>query len=429
MRPVASSWIGSIDGFALDGRMFATEPPQIAPGARRGSVAGPSEPIYLDGFATLPLAPEARDAMMTAWSTPGNAGSPNGAGERAAAIIAEGRANVAELIGAGPAEIIFTSGATEANNLAILGIARAAAAAGSTRKRLLVSAIEHKAVIESAKALENEGFAVAKVPVDGGGRLDLNALQALLREEVLLVSVMLVNNETGTIQPVAAAAALAHDAGALFHTDAAQAAGKIPIDVLDLDVDYLSLSAHKMYGPMGVGALFVAAGSPTPLPLFYGGGQQQAARPGTEPVPLIAGFGAAAKAAKKRLPADTTHARLLGEAFLDELSRRQVRYRLIGDHGHTVPGGVAIELLGLDAAALCSAVARDVSLSVGSACTSGQIQTSHVLEAIGISEYFAQSFVRVFCHRYQDEQEIRRAAAIIADFCSRPSLATGGVHQ
>lgn len=386
-------------------------------------------PIYLDGFATLPLAPEARDAMLAVWEHPGNAGSPNASGERAARIIADSRAEVAELIGAVSSEIIFTSGATEANNIALLGVAQRARAALPGRRRVIVTAIEHKAVLEPARILSEQGFTLDIAPVDANGRLDLNAFAGLVDHDLLLASIMLVNNETGGIQPVADAAAMVHKAGGLIHSDAAQAAGKIEVNVIDLDVDYLSLSAHKCYGPMGIGALFVAANAPKPMPIVYGGGQQGMMRPGTEPVALIAGFGAAAKAARASLHADSEHADILIEALLDALHQHQVRVRRVTGNAPVVPGSAALRFEGVDADHMCTIVARGVSVSTGSACTSGQIRRSHVLEAIGFSEKQAREVVRIFCNRYQDRNQISAAAAQIAAAAERSRLATGGDRQ
>lgn len=386
-------------------------------------------PIYLDGFATLPLAPEAREAMLAVWAHPGNAGSPNVSGEMAARTIADGRRAVADLIGAAASEITFTSGATEANNLAILGVARSARRLEPNRKRILVSAVEHKAVLEPAHALQAEGFEISIAPVDHRGRLDLAEFVRLVDQDLLLASVMMVNNETGVIQPVKEAAAIAHEIGALLHTDAAQAAGKINVDVVDLDIDYLTLSAHKCYGPMGVGALYVAAPVPKPLPLTLGGGQQSGLRPGTEPAALIAGFGAAARVAKHRLSSDQEHCSGLIEQLLETLEQRQLRFRRVSGEAPTVPGAGSIQLFGVDADELCARIARHVSLSTGSACTSGQIKTSHVLESIGFSEIDARGVIRIFCNRYQNYEEIISAANHIVEAAALSRLETGEVHQ
>jgi cysteine desulfurase len=388
-----------------------------------------AHPIYLDGFATLPLAPEARDAMLAVLANPGNAGSPNVSGEIAARAIADGRGSVADLIGAAASEIIFTSGATEANNLAILGVARAASGHKPNRRRVLVSGIEHKAVLEPAEALKSEGFEVSIAPVDHRGRLDLAEFEQLIDEDLLLASVMMVNNETGVIQPVKEAAALAHASGALFHSDAAQAAGKIDVDVVDLDVDYLTLSGHKFYGPMGIGALYIAASAPKPLPLTFGGNQQSGLRPGTEPVALIAAFGAAAKVAKHRLLSDREHCSGLIDQLLEALEQHQLRFRLVSGDAPTVPGAASIQLFGVDADELCARIARRVSISTASACTSGQIKTSHVIEAIGLSKLDARSVVRIFCNRYQNSQEILSAANYIVEAAALSRLETGEVHQ
>lgn len=391
--------------------------------------AEPSAPVYLDGFATMPLAIEARSAMLAAWERPGNAGSPNASGERAARIIADARAEVASLIGAAPTEIIFTSGATEADNLAIIGVASAAASTTSRRK-IIVSAVEHKAILESAAYLGTQGFEIAIAPVDKTGRLNLEAFEALIDENVLLASVMLVNNETGVIQPVAEAAAIAHRFGGFVHSDAAQAAGKIQVNVSELDVDYLSLSGHKCYGPMGVGALYVAAGMPPPFPLMRGGGQQSGVRPGTEPVPLIAGFGAACTVAAKALArSNSAEANSKIDRLLNALRRQDVRYSRITGDNLVVPGSAAISIDGVDADSLCALVAPDVSLSTGSACNSGQLKMSHVLEAMGFSERSARSVVRIMCDRTSTEADIDRAAEAIARSTRRSRLATGEVRQ
>lgn len=387
------------------------------------------QPIFLDGFATLPLAPEAREAMFIAWANPGNAGSPNLAGERAARTVADGRQHVADLIGASPAEITFTSGATEANNLVILGAARAARRKDPSRNHIVVSAIEHKAVLEPALSLRSDGFKVSMIAVDEYGRVDMNAFAKLVDENLLLASVMLVNNETGGIQPVAEAAALAHQSGALFHSDAAQAAGKIEVDVLDLNVDYLTISAHKCYGPMGIGALYISATAPKPSPLIFGGGQQSSIRPGTEPVALIAGFGAAAKVAKTKLLDNSVHCEGLINLLLNALQERQFRFRRITGDAPRIPGSASLQLFGVDADELCSRVAPKVSLSTSSACTAGQIKSSHVLDSIGLSESEARSVVRILCNRYQDAAEILTTAAHIADALSLSNLATGEVPQ
>lgn len=383
-------------------------------------------PIYLDGFASLPLAPEAREAMVNALARPGNAASPHRAGEEAARLTALARAEVAALIGAAPSEIVFTSGATEANNLAILGTARAAR--GEGRRRIVVSAVEHKAVLEPARVLEREGFELVIAPVEACGRLDLDAFRELIDESVLIASVMAVNNETGVLQPVREAAAIAHEAGVLVHCDAAQAAGKIALDAGALDVDFMSLSGHKLYGPMGIGALYVSAVAPKPLPLQFGGGQQGGLRPGTEPVALIAGFGAAASLALRQRESDANHGRMLADLFLGELSGRQVRYALITGDADLVPGGLSMRIEGIDAEHLCVVLSDLVQLSTGSACTSGQLRSSHVLEAMGLSQRAAGEVIRAYCHRYLEEDDIRTAAAHVAASIQTP-VATGGGLQ
>lgn len=374
--------------------------------------------IYLDGHATTPLAPEARDAMMSAWQHVGNAGSPHSAGARVSAAVEQARAAVARLVGADPSELIFTSGATEANNLAILGVARQAGP--SARSRVVVSAIEHKAVLEPARSLRQEGFEVVEAPVGQLGRVDLDELRKLVDERTLLISIMAANNETGVLQPVAEAAAIAHGVGALVHCDAAQAIGKIPFDVLDLDLDYVSISAHKLYGPFGMGALFISASALRPAPLVFGGGQEGGLRAGTLPGPLCAGFGAAADLAAKRLSLDTKHCRDLCERFLGELKSKGVSFVLTGGDAARVPGSLALQLKGVDGEQLVDRLARDVHFSTGSACNSGEIQTSHVLRAMGLTPDEARSSVRLLFGRYNTVTEALTAARLLAEVCAAP---------
>ncbi|SEQ99742.1 cysteine desulfurase [Sphingobium sp. YR768] len=353
--------------------------------------------------------------MIEAWSRPGNASSPHIAGEQAARLVADARASVAALIGAMSAEVIFTSGATEANNLALLGTAVPTA----LKRKIIVSAIEHKSVLEVAAHLAKLNFEIVLAPVDHHGRLDLVKLEALLDEHTLLVSLMAANNETGVLQPVAEVVALAHARGALVHCDGAQAVGKIAIDVFDLDVDYLSFSSHKMYGPMGIGALYVSSNAPRPVAQSFGGGQQGGLRAGTEPVPLIVGFGEAARIAARDLDASGAHTRSLSLQLLRALSDRQIGYRPItGDHV-TVPGSLALQFVGVNAEDLCASASHRVSISTGSACTAGQLRTSHVLESMGLSGQDAACVVRVFCHRYLTEADIAEAADAITEAARR----------
>jgi len=389
-----------------------------------------SEPlIYLDGFATTPLAPEAREAMLSAWALPGNPGSPHRAGAKAARAVADARAAVAELIGASPAEVVFTSGATEADNLAIVGVARRMVSERPERRRIVVSAVEHKAVLEPAQALAAMGFEIIIAPVDATGRLDLGAFGDLLDDQTLMVSVMAANNETGVLQPLQDVSTLARRVGALVHCDAAQAAGKIPIEVVGLDLDYVSLSAHKLYGPVGVGALFVSAVAPKPHPLQRGGGQEQGLRSGTEPAPLQAGFGAAATLAREGLEDDGQHGRRLARRLHAGLDERQVRFDLTTQDAPVIPGTLSIALRDADADDVVLRLSNEVCLSTGSACTRGQVSSSHVLKSMGYSEADARHILRVFCGRYNTEAEIDRTAALIASAVRRSALAPGELRQ
>jgi cysteine desulfurase len=392
-------------------------------------MTGKTQPIYLDGLATTPLAPEVRDAMFVAWENPANAGSPHVLGDRAAGSVAAARAAIADLIGASPAEVVFTSGATEANNLALIGIARWALQTRSPRRRILVSAVEHKAIAEPANWLKSLGFEVVVVPVDHRGTVNCTALSTLVDDQTLLVSVMAANNETGVLQPMVDVVATCRRHGALIHSDGAQAVGKVPFDVAELDLDYLSFSSHKMYGPAGVGGLYVSAAAPTPQSIHFGGGQQNGVRPGTEPVPLIIGFGVAAELACDRMTSDREHGRRLKQRLLTTLQKLQVVCRQVTDDAPVLPGSLSLIVPGIEADELVDLLRAEVCFSTGSACTAGQILPSHVLRAMGLSGRDASSVFRMYCGRYNTEAEIDLAAKLISDACLRVSRWTGRGRQ
>lgn len=385
--------------------------------------------IYLDGFATMPLAPEAEKLMMEVWRFPSNAGSPHMLGERAASYVSVGRGAVADLIGASPSEIYFTSGATESNNLALLGIARWAIQNGSVRRRIIISPIEHRAVLEPAAFLREQGFEIAFAPVTRDGVVDTTEVAKLATDQTLLISVMAANNETGVIQPVKQLASIARAAGALIHCDAAQAAGKMGLNVIELDVDYMSLSAHKLYGPSGVGVLYISAAAPSPSAQIFGGGQQNSIRPGTEPVALIAGFGAAAKVAAENLDDDAARVRDMALRFIQQLSLAGLTPEIVTGNRSVLPGALSVYLPGVDAEDLVVAVSKRVAISTGSACAAGQVTYSHVLRAMHVPEERARSTFRVMINKYLSMNNIIDAAEVIAESARHIRDRTGRLHQ
>lgn len=372
--------------------------------------------ISLDLHATTPTAAEVIEAMAPFWrDIPFNAHSAHSGGATAEAAVAQARAAVADLIGAAPQEIVFTSGATESNNLAVLGLAAAARRAMPTRNRILTSAIEHKCVLETARHLAANGFDHQVIPVLPSGQVDLNELSGMLNERVLLVAVMAANNEIGTVQPLSDVGRLCEAVGAHFHVDAAQAGGRIPFDVIEAGCDTASLSAHKMYGPKGIGALYLSAVAPVrPEPLFFGGGQEQALRPGTLPVPLIAGFGKAAELAVRNI-AEAPRLAALADLFIDGLARRGVDVQLNGDRADRLPGSLNFHVPGADADDVVQRLGNSLHLSTGSACQSGELQGSYVLRAIGLPDHLVSASFRLCFgveHRSEDALE---AAARLAE--------------
>ena len=371
-------------------------------------------PVYLDYQASTPLDPRVFEAMRPLLEDGfGNPHSEHAHGWEAAQAVEQAAFEIAELIGAAPGEIVFTSGATEANNLAIQGIARSARRRGD---HIVVCTTEHKCVLATASWLERQGFRIDVVPVGPNGLIDLDALAGALAEDTALVSVMLANNEIGVIQPVAKIGALCRERGIPFHTDAAQAAGKIPIDVYAQHIDMLSLSGHKMYGPKGIGALYVShALAPVLEPLIIGGAQQGGLRAGTVPPFLCAGLGAACHIAVQEMEQDKAHCLALRAAFLESLTMRIPDIALNGDVEHRLPGNLNICFPAIDADSLLTALHGQVSASTGSACNAGLIEPSYVLRALGMNNDQINGSIRFGFGRQSTMEEIVWAANIIAD--------------
>jgi cysteine desulfurase len=369
--------------------------------------------IYLDYQATTPTDPRVLDRMLPYFSRDfGNPHSRQHAyGWAAEEAVEASRRQVASLIGAHAREITFTSGATESNNLAIKG----AAALESGRNKIVTCVTEHKCVLEACRSLEAVGRRVAYLPVGSSGLIDLAALAQEIDERTALVSVMAVNNEIGVIQPIAEIGRLAHARGALFHTDAAQAVGKIALDVAAMDIDLLSISGHKLYGPMGIGALYVRRKPGLQLaPLFDGGGQERGLRSGTVPLPLCVGLGAACEIAGAEMGAESERLRALRHALLAGLQRRVSDVRLNGDREARVAGNLNVSFPGIDAEDLMMDV-KDVAVSSGSACSSASIDPSYVLRALGLPEELARASLRISLGRFTTADDVEHAAARLAE--------------
>jgi len=375
----------------------------------------PNRPVYLDNQATTRCDPRVLSAMLPWFSE--EYGNPHSAehvmGRRAEDAVEKARAQVAELIGAEPREIIFTSGATESNNIAIKGAARFAASTGNDRKRIVTVATEHKCVLESVADLAAEGFVPVVLPVRADGLLDPETLRAALAEPALLVSVMAVNNETGVIQDIAALAAIAKEAGALFHTDAAQATGKIPLDVNAAGISLLSISGHKLYGPKGIGALYVRRRPRVRLaPLFSGGGQERGLRSGTLPTPLIVGLGEACRIAQAEMLLDTGRITEHRGLLLEKLRAAIPGLRVNASEVHRIPGNLNLTFPAATAQALMQAC-PDLCVSTGSACSSAEVEPSYVLRALGLADDEAARTLRIGVGRFTSPADIDYAAAAL----------------
>lgn len=362
--------------------MSATSSPE---GRRKG-------PVYFDFQATTPLEPKALAAMMPYLTE--KFGNPHSASHRfgweGKAGVDVARKHIAALLNAAPEEITFLSGATEANNLALKGALEAAAPG---RNRLLVAETEHACIRETAAYLASRGYEVSLLPVDGEGLLRLDALEAALDDRVALVSVMLVNNEIGVIQPLAEIAKLAHAHGALVHSDLAQAAGKIPVDVQALGLDLASLSSHKLYGPKGIGAIYVRRGVKI-APQIHGGGQEEGLRSGTLAPFLCVGFGEAAKIASAQLEADQAHMKALWQQTVEAFTRSGIAFQINGSTTHRYFGNLNVSFPGVDGSRLLADL-RGFAVSSGAACASSVGKTSYVLEALGVEPRVAQATLRI----------------------------------
>ena len=355
-----------------------------------------SQPVYLDYNATTPLDPRVFEAMQEWYvGPPSNSGSRTHVfGQRAREAVETARQQVADALGAGSDEVFFTSGATESNNIAILGLTSFAEQTG--RKHILSTAIEHKAVLEPLDQLRRRGFEVELLPVTKGGYVEPDVVKAHLRLDTLLVSVMHANNETGVLQPVTEIAALLDGTEVFFHTDAAQTFGKEVEELRNLPFDFISISSHKIYGPQGVGALYVrrcgAARRPL-VSLLFGGGQERGLRPGTIPVPLVVGLGAAAELAAHEYRERASAACRVKEELLSGL--QSADHHINGDLNRSQPHVLNVSFPGVDSEALMMALRDAIAISNGSACTSASYDPSHVLLAMGLDEDRINESVRI----------------------------------
>ena len=371
--------------------------------------------VYLDNHSTTPVDPRVLDAMLPYFGPRfGNAASRGHRfGWEAEKAVELARRRISELAGATPREIIFTSGATESDNLAIKG-----AMEGGRRKgnHLVTMATEHKAVLDSVRHLERQGCQVTILPPMPDGLLDLQALRVAVRPETVLVSVMYANNEIGTVQPVAQIGALCRERGVLFHCDAVQAFGKIPLNVDRDQIDLMSLSAHKMYGPKGVGALYVRRRNPRALLVAQidGGGHEAGMRSGTLNVPAIVGFGEACRLCAGEMDADASHLAALRDRLRALLEAAVDGVTVNGTMRHRLPGNLNVTFDGVDAESLLIAL-PDVALSTGAACTSATVEPSHVLLALGMDRRQAQSSVRFGLGRFNTAEEVEQAAAQVIE--------------
>ncbi|WP_425065554.1 IscS subfamily cysteine desulfurase [Reyranella sp.] len=366
------------------------------------------QPIYLDYQATTPMDPRVLEAMMPYFTHKfGNSGSRSHAyGWEAEEGTEKARAQVAKLIGADEKEVIFTSGATESNNLAIRGVAEFYK---DRKNHIITTVTEHKCVLDTCRHLEQQGFEVTYLPVRQDGLLDLDVLRAAITDKTVLVSVMAVNNEIGVIQPLAEIGKICREKKVFFHTDAAQAAGKIPLDVEALNIDLMSISGHKIYGPKGIGALYVRRKPRVRLvPMIVGGGQERGFRSGTLPTPLCVGLGEAAEICMKEMDVEAKRLKKLQERMLNGLRAKLTDIVVNGDLEHRIPGNLNISFAYVEGESLMMGI-KNLAVSSGSACTSASLEPSYVLRALGVEEEMAHTSLRIGLGRFTTEHEVDTA--------------------
>ncbi len=372
-----------------------------------------NRPIYLDYQATTPCDPRVVEVMLPYFTERfGNPHSRNHVyGWEAEEAVEKAREQIAALIGADAKEVIFTSGATEANNLAIKGVAQFYK---GRRNHIVTCVTEHKCVLDTCRHLEQEGFKVTYLPVQPSGLIDLEQLRAAVTDETVLVSIMAANNEIGVIQPLAEIGRICREKGAFFHTDAAQAAGKIALDVNGMNIDLLSISGHKLYGPKGVGALYVRRRPRVRLQaLINGGGQERGMRSGTLPTPLCAGLGEACRIAREEMGAEAERLTRLRDRLLAGLRQRLPEIHVNGDMNARLPGNLNISFAFVEGEGLMMGV-KDLCVSSGSACTSASLEPSYVLRALGIEDEMAHTSLRLGLGRFTTEPEVDYAVEHIA---------------
>jgi len=375
-------------------------------------------PVYLDYQATTPMDPRVLEKMMPYFTEKfGNPHSRSHAyGWETEEAVEIARRQIAALIHATEKEIIFTSGATESNNLALKGVGHFYK---DKKNHIITVVTEHKCVLDSCRHLEQEGFEVTYLPVQANGLLDLNVLRDAIRASTLMVSVMAVNNEIGVIQPLTEIGKICREKGVLFHTDAAQAFGKIPLDVEAMNIDLMSISAHKVYGPKGVGALYVRRRPRVRIePLINGGGQERGMRSGTLSAPLCVGFGEAASIARAEMGKDSEHVRRLSDKFLKAVMDDIPDVYLNGDRVQRYPGNINLSFAYIEGESMIMAI-KDLAVSSGSACTSASLEPSYVLRALGVNEELAHTSIRFGIGRFTTDEEIDFAIQLVTGSISR----------